>query len=128
MLNHSLVEPDPHVTWNLESQVNFSVEERHQSGYLQRFGVYCRNTLREKCPNTEFSLVRIFPHSDWIRRDTPYLSVFSPDAGKYRPEKTPYISLYSVRKRENTDQKKLRIGTLFTLWYQPEFSIHGTEN
>ena len=29
-------------------------------------------------------LVRIFPHLDWIRRDTPYLSVFSPNAGKYR--------------------------------------------
>ena len=25
--------------------------------------------LREKCPNTELFLVRIFPHSDWIRRD-----------------------------------------------------------
>ena len=24
----------------------------------------------------------IFPHSDWIRRDTPYLSVFSPNSGK----------------------------------------------
>ena len=32
-------------------------------------------------------LVRIFPHSDWIRKDTPYLSVFSPNAGKYGPEK-----------------------------------------
>ena len=38
--------------------------------------------LHEKCPNTEFFLVRIFPHSDWIR--------------------------------ENMDQKKLRIWTLFT--------------
>ena len=37
--------------------------------------------LREKCSNTEFFLVRIFP--------------------------------YSVRIWENTDQKKLRIGTLF---------------
>ena len=26
-------------------------------------------TLREKCPNTEFFLGRIFPHSDGIRRD-----------------------------------------------------------
>ena len=26
--------------------------------------------LREKCPNTEFFLALIFPHSDWIRRDT----------------------------------------------------------
>ena len=25
---------------------------------------------------------RIFPHSDWIRRETKYLSVFSPNAGK----------------------------------------------
>ena len=44
--------------------------------------------LQEKCPNTDFSLVRIFTHSDWIRRDTSYLSVFHPNAGKYGPEKT----------------------------------------
>ena len=31
-----------------------------------------RSTLREKCPNTEFFLVRIFPHSDWIDTDTFY--------------------------------------------------------
>ena len=35
-------------------------------------------------------LVRIFPHSDWIRRDTEYLSVFlslfSANAAKYGPE------------------------------------------
>ena len=47
--------------------------------------------LREKCSNTEFALVRIFPHLDWIRRDTEYLSVFSLNAGKYRPAKTPYL-------------------------------------
>ena len=29
-------------------------------------------------------LVRIFPHSGWVRRQ--YLSVFSPNAGKCRPE------------------------------------------
>ena len=31
-------------------------------------------------------LVRIFPHLDWIQRDASYLSVFSPDMGKYGPE------------------------------------------
>ena len=40
-------------------------------------------------------LVRIFPHLDWIGRDTQYLSVFSRNAGKYRLEKlrlrTPFI-------------------------------------
>ena len=53
-----------------------------------------RRTLREKCPNTEFFLVRIFRHSDWIRRDTSYLSVFSPNAGKYGPEKSPYLDTF----------------------------------
>ena len=31
-------------------------------------------------------LVRIFPHSDWIRGDTKYLSVFSSNAGKCGPK------------------------------------------
>ena len=39
-------------------------------------------SLREKCPNPELFLVRIFQYSDW--------------------------------KQENTDQKQLRIWTLFT--------------
>ena len=42
-------------------------------------------------------LVPVFLHSDWIRRNTEYVSVFSPNAGKYGPE-------------------KLRIWTLFTQW------------
>ena len=50
---------------------------------------YIVASLREKCPNTEFFLVRIFPHSHWIQRDTPYLSVSSQNARKYGPEKTP---------------------------------------
>ena len=29
-------------------------------------------SLCEMCSNTEFFLVHIFPHSDWIRRDTKY--------------------------------------------------------
>ena len=28
------------------------------------------NRLREKCPNTEFFLVGIFPYSDWIQENT----------------------------------------------------------
>ena len=31
-------------------------------------------------------LVLIFLHSDWIRRDTPHLSLFSPNAGKCVPK------------------------------------------
>ena len=41
-----------------------------------------------------FFLVRIFPYSDWILRDTSYLSVFSPNEGKYGPEKIPYLDTF----------------------------------
>ena len=63
--------------------------------YIESFSL---QTLREKCPNTEFFLVRIFPHSDWIRRDTLYLSVFSPNARKYGQEKTPYLGTFHAVK------------------------------
>ena len=59
-----------------------------------KFYLFCYKSLREKYPNTEFFLVCIFPHSDWIRRDTKYLFVFSPNAGKYGPEKTPYLDTF----------------------------------
>ena len=39
-------------------------------------------TLREKCPNTEFFLLR------------EYLSVFSPNVGKYGPEKTLHLDTF----------------------------------
>ena len=44
----------------------------------------------------EFFLVRIFRHLDWIRRDTPYLSVFSPNAGKYGPGKFSYLDTFQA--------------------------------
>ena len=50
--------------------------------------------LREKCPNTDFFLDRNFPHSDWIRKDTKYLSVFSLNSGIYVPENTPYLDSF----------------------------------
>ena len=60
-------------------------------------------SLHENCPFTEFFLVRIFQHSDWILRTSPY----------------------SVRKRENTDQKKLRIWTLFTQFFFSTYYDEG---
>ena len=40
-------------------------------------------------------LDRIFPHSDWIRRDTEYLFIFSLNAGKYQPEKLRVRTLFT---------------------------------
>ena len=50
--------------------------------------------ILEKCPNTEFFLVSIFPHS--------YLSVFSTNAGNYRPEKNSVFGYFSRSEREGT--------------------------
>ena len=44
------------------------------------------STLRKKVSLFGVILARIFPHSDSIRRDTKYISIFSSNAGKYGPE------------------------------------------
>ena len=53
-----------------------------------------KRTLREKCQNTEFFLVRVFQHLDWILRDTSFLIVFSPNEGKCGREKNPYLDKF----------------------------------
>ena len=40
--------------------------------------------------------VHIFPHSVWIRRDIKYLSVFSTNAEKCRPEKPQIRTVFSI--------------------------------
>ena len=42
-------------------------------------------------------LVLIFPPSDWIRKDTEFLSVFSPNIGKCRSEKLRIWTLFTRR-------------------------------
>ena len=56
------------------------------------------STLCEKCTNTEF-----------------FWSIFSGVQTEYGEIRSIYP--YSVRMRENTDQKKLRIWTLFRQWH-----------
>ena len=69
---------------NLKAEL-FPVLLRHAKTHL------VSHTLREKCPNTEFFLVRVSPYSEWIWKDTEYLSVFSPNAEKHRLEKTLFM-------------------------------------
>ena len=70
----------------------------HQTWCLLNILLMHMVTLCEKCPDTEFFLVRIFVYSDWIRK-SPYISVFCANTGKYRPEKSPYLE------------------TFYTVWY-----------
>ena len=66
-------------------------------------------SLREKCPNTKFFwsvFTRIWiEYGDLLRK-----------------------SLYSVRIRVNTAQKRLRIWTLFTQWVMPTYLVAITDN
>ena len=57
-------------------------------------------------------LVRFFPYSDWIRRNTPYLLVFSLNAGKYGPDKlrirTVFTQLKLTKRYLNSDCRKVK--------------------
>ena len=44
----------------------------------------------------EVFLVRIFPDSNWIRRQTECLSIIIPNTGKYRPEKLRIRTLHAA--------------------------------
>ena len=82
------------------------------------------HSLREKCPNTEFFLVRIFPHLDWIRRDTKSVQIRSFFLiGLLVPLGWTLTDTKSIQMRENTGQNKLRIWTLAYLdtWYLDTF-------
>ena len=48
--------------------------------------------MREKCPNTQFFSCPYFPV---FGLNTPYLSVFSPNAGKYGLEKNPNLDSFT---------------------------------
>ena len=60
-----------------------------RSGNRTLFSTFHILSLSEKTPNKEFFLVHIFLYSDLIWIFTPY-------AGKYGPEKTPYLDAIHV--------------------------------
>ena len=68
----------------------------YASNCLFRVFIYLTPTLCEVCPNTEFFLVRIFPHSDWIRsRKNSVFGHFSRSVISFIP--LPYCSnLFSI--------------------------------
>ena len=52
-------------------------------------------------------LVRIFPHTNWMRKDAKYLSVFSPNAGKNGPEKNSEYRHISVCELKSSLMRQL---------------------
>ena len=76
-------------SWTV-NPLNSVVAERSNSAEL------VVNLLREKCLSTEVFLVRIFPHSDWIRRDTVFLRIQS-DCEKIRTKKNIFNAVANTR-------------------------------
>ena len=63
-----------------------------------------------------FFLVSISRHLDWIRRYAEYLSVFSSNAGKYGPEKTPYLDTFHAVNPRNSLLKHFQSLALCKDW------------
>ena len=64
-------------------------------------------------------LVRILSHSDWMPKDTPYLSLFSPNAGKQEPEKLQILTLFTQGCKYQTLTKK----TIYRNWVNGSFWV-----
>ena len=94
-------------TSNLYNELNIDVK------ICKRFCLTkFQSSLCEKCPNTEFILIRIFPYSDWVRRFTVWILVFSHSMVKYGPEKTSYLDTFHAVFTYRFSDKKLAKGEL----------------
>ena len=74
------------------------------------------NSMHKKCSNTKFFLVRILPHSDWIRRDTKSAKNF-----KITLAKTPWNS--PPKKKFGPENKWFKTSYLKFIFYFRFFSI-----
>ena len=70
----------------------------------QEFMNFMSVSIKHHCVKSVQILVRIFLYLDWIRRFTPYISVFSPNTGKYWPEITLYLNnFHAVHAHYNSE-------------------------
>ena len=68
-------------------------------------------SLRKKCPYSEFNSGPYFPA---FGLNTERYGVLSPNVGKYRPEKTPYLDTFHA----------VGIGTIYGLMVEIRGKIH----
>ena len=80
-----------HCQWALSFLLGLSEYLQHQFNYLTMtllVLISCIFLDYEQCVKRSVFrviLIRILPYLDWIRRDTPYLFLFSPNSGKCGP-------------------------------------------
>ena len=83
------------------SRFTLSVKKRNcgrclnwRAEFLRIYRKYFDRLHCVKSVQIRYFFVRVFLYSDWIRRFTPYISIFSPNTGEYKPEKTPYLDTF----------------------------------
>ena len=91
--------PPPKTSENLPFSVFWGYKREHRAVMGHQI-IICRLDICKQYTAWRVSvfrdfLVRIFPHSDWVRRDTSYLFVFSPNAGKCGSEKLQIRTLFA---------------------------------
>ena len=90
MVNHLLFRGNIHLKWVWKINFPFYLISFSVKLYFKRtFYSIMQTLLMVGSKHTAWKvylfgviLVRIFPHLEWIQRDTEYLSVLSPNAGK----------------------------------------------
>ena len=80
------------LSWRFLKQIMCRTYFRKQNAIVKQN--FIAKSLREKCPNTEFFLVRIFLYSDWIESFTPIYSVNLRIQSKYRQIRTRENSIF----------------------------------
>ena len=69
------------------------------------------SALRKKCPYSELFWYTFFPHLDGIRKDTEYLSVFSPNARKCGKNADQNNSKYGKLLRRGTNSPRYKFSS-----------------
>ena len=73
-------------------------------------------SLHEKCPNTEFFLVRIFLYFDWIRRFSVNLRILS-ECRKIRTRKNSDFWTLLTQCFLKWSNSKIRMKSVALIWY-----------
>ena len=76
-------------SFRMRKRASIAISEMYLRKFSSASWHWQQYPLREKRPNTELFLLRIFPK---------YFSVLCPNAGKYGPEITPYLDVFHGRK------------------------------
>ena len=100
---------------NLSILMSSRVQSNLLVFFVSLLCIISQQPLRAKSPDMKFFLVPVFSYLYWMRRCTILITIFSPNTGKYIPEKTPNSDTFRVVSCFNIKQR-ITIQGHFGLW------------